>query len=1520
MRKVISLISFFSLLLNIVHAPAYVLAQELTENQASEEVVLESTQEQEESLPQENTVEEGADIDMELSEEVADEELIADEPEEAVENEEGNVIEDEIESPVLSVTASETIVEEENTQSYDFDLTYNESSSASLATDKDDYAPSDLVTISGSGFLHDTTYLLVVSSEDDPAVRHETNVTADSEGNLVYYYQLDGIYRPNYLVEVYLGNQLVSKIVFTDSHVSTHLCQVDVAGANDEPGQKDLTQMCADYSGLDTYIEIDWNWDDTEWPGANTGDACALFDNDGDGLADYAVCVTVGGKPASQISGSPRLYSCNNTRADRCAGSTLISGPYGTACSVNQTADDPFPDGAYYPYDTKASCVIQLEEVGGESDTVLTDVCSFPSQQPNSDPSDCIIARTKAARLEVIKDLIPNTDNGLFNLLIDGQIFKYDASDGGTTGEVSIDVGNNGKTVTISESAGTNTLLSTYTTSIECRDLNGTGSIIASSTTTSVNVFLNDQDDVVCRITNELQKGTLTVNKTIDPIDDGGKFNLLIGATTYASDIGHNGSTGAIELQAGSYIVSETAGTGTNLNDYDSVIGGDCDFQGNVTLAAGENKTCTITNTLKRGTIIVEKQTVPDGVLETFTFTGDALGSISDGEQITVGSLLPGQYTATESDPTPAFDLTDIDCDDDNSIWDLQTRTATFNVEPGETVKCTFTNTQRGSISGYKFDADGQTGLEGWKIDLYSCMIGQDAADCLLSGPVSSTTTDSSGFYSFTYLISGYYIVSEELQNGWTNISPLTQEVDLDPGETADDVNFINFKLGKITVCKYYDLTGNGQYEPGDDYPLSGISIKLSQETTLLDTKETGQDGCVEFESLTAGSYKIEEDYTDPDLDGYYSTNAITSYDVNISSGSDETRIFLNTLYRSISGYKFNDLNGNGIWDMGEPALEGWTVFIDEDFDGIFDASEPSTTTDSFGYFEFTGLLADLYRIAEVQQSGWVQTYPATSYHDVDIHTLVSSEENNFGNRGLGGITIRKIVDPVDDSTWDFDVVDPYGNFAGDVNTTLSHGSSASWSNLPAGVYTISEYSSPDYEVSFDCGNFGAGNDNSVTFDLNAGDDVDCTFTNAAKPGKISGHKYEDLVGDGTKSNPLENWTVFIDEDDDMELGVGEDLTTTDSFGYYEFAGLVSGETYKICEVVKVGWYQTSPGFYTTPQCFEVTMTPNGNFEKMDFTNSIFASLGDEIWEDLNADGIQDPGEPVFGGISVNLYKDDGDGIFEPGTDDEFVGTEVSDNTTGEYIFENLIAGDYWVQLDMSTVPSGYVPTTLGLFLVTLLPGENYLDADFGLVSPVNEILLLKENDRPNANVGDTVSYKLTLENNGQTAIEGIAIWDALPAGFIYESGSSKLNDTTFVDPTISGGFLSWDIPVSLSPGESLVLEYRVEIGDVSDSLYTNIAVAKGYAGCVLTLSHLRDECFSTEEVVETNVATSVVLIGTFVSPSGDVLPQVLGISTVLPATGSETVILIFFSLMLTVGVLFKLYAKGMKKSYEKNN
>ena len=77
-----------------------------------------------------------------------------------------------------------------------------------------------------------------------------------------------------------------------------------------------------------------------------------------------------------------------------------------------------------------------------------------------------------------------------------------------------------------------------------------------------------------------------------------------------------------------------------------------------------------------------------------------------------------------------------------------------------------------------------------------------------------------------------------------------------------------------------------------------------------------------------------------------------------------------------VTGTFFHDLNVNGLQDDDEPALAGWEVFLDQDDDGVLDTGELSTTTDTLGRYEFTGITAGTYAVRAVAQTGWTLTTP----------------------------------------------------------------------------------------------------------------------------------------------------------------------------------------------------------------------------------------------------------------------------------------------------------------------------------------------------------------------------------------------------------------------------------------------------------------------------------------------------------------------------------------------------------------
>ncbi len=99
----------------------------------------------------------------------------------------------------------------------------------------------------------------------------------------------------------------------------------------------------------------------------------------------------------------------------------------------------------------------------------------------------------------------------------------------------------------------------------------------------------------------------------------------------------------------------------------------------------------------------------------------------------------------------------------------------------------------------------------------------------------------------------------------------------------------------------------------------------------------------------------------------------------------------------SIQGSKWNDVNGNGVWDEGEKALAGWKIYIDSVTNGKLDPWEISTVTNADGQYTFSNLGPGEYAILEVNQTGWIQTFPTTPYA-LNLKAGEKLTGINFGN------------------------------------------------------------------------------------------------------------------------------------------------------------------------------------------------------------------------------------------------------------------------------------------------------------------------------------------------------------------------------------------------------------------------------------------------------------------------------------------------------------------------------------------
>jgi hypothetical protein len=356
-----------------------------------------------------------------------------------------------------------------------------------------------------------------------------------------------------------------------DSAEAALFCINDSAGANDEPGQKDLTQMCFESpTGTPLTQHITWNWDELGTSGANSLDACALFDTDTDGNANFAVCENTNNNPAVHFD--TITYTCNDTRADRCAGKQNAPGD-ASMCSVTQTNTDPFPEGDFVPRDVTADCNVVLSDVGATS-SVLLNVCSYPSGEPNSDPSDCVVA-PDLPTLTLVK--VVTNDNGGTRTVADFPLTATGPTTitgvSGTAAVTSVRV--NPGTYVLSETTQTGYTASAWS--------------CTAGTLTGSSLVLSFAQNATCTITNDDQAATLIVTKVVTNDNGGTKvcadFSFSVNAAVavpFEADCSNQQT-----VNAGTYNITEPAVAGytTTFNNCSNVV-----------IPNGGSATCTITN------------------------------------------------------------------------------------------------------------------------------------------------------------------------------------------------------------------------------------------------------------------------------------------------------------------------------------------------------------------------------------------------------------------------------------------------------------------------------------------------------------------------------------------------------------------------------------------------------------------------------------------------------------------------------------------------------------------------------------------------------------------------------------------------------------------------------------------------------------------------------------------------------------------------------------------------------------
>jgi hypothetical protein len=329
---------------------------------------------------------------------------------------------------------------------------------------------------------------------------------------------------------------------------------------------------------------------------------------------------------------------------------------------------------------------------------------------------------------------------------------------------------------------------------------------------------------------------------------------------------------------------------------------------------------------------------------------------------------------------------------------------------------------------------------------------------------------------------------------------------------------------------------------------------------------------------------------------------------------------------------------------------------------GRLDSGDLQAQTGADGGYSFTGIAPGTYKVYEVYPAaGWRCSEPSPCSYDITFgagdhvtgkdfgnwaHALLRGHKYEDANRDgihqasespLGGWTIY--VDY--NNNGKLDPGEPH-------SVTLPNGYYGI-TGIAAGTWTVREVSQPDWTCS---------GPSPCSYNLTFAPQSEIegkNFLNWA-PARVAGNVWNDLEADTFKDpgEPgLENWVVYVDYNDDGKLDPGDISTITNSSGDYSMG--VKPGTWTVREILVDRWVCDSPN----PCDHSLTFT-SGSTKAGDFGNYKLATLSGKMFDDLNRNSKQDPGDPGLGGWRV--YVDyNNNGKWDPGEP-----TDVTSAGTGK--------------------------------------------------------------------------------------------------------------------------------------------------------------------------------------------------------------------------------------------------------------
>ncbi|MDP3418833.1 SdrD B-like domain-containing protein [Falsiroseomonas sp.] len=838
------------------------------------------------------------------------------------------------------------------------------------------------------------------------------------------------------------------------------------------------------------------------------------------------------------------------------------------------------------------------------------------------------------------------------------------------------------------------------------------------------------------------------------------------------------------------------------------------------------------------------------------TPTGFTTVTGADGSYL-FDDLVPGSYRVRFDETSGekrtltniGSDLTDSDAHQGNGItvvYTLANGQDRRDVDAGFYQLATIGDRVWEDVNGNGRQDDGATGIVGATVTLLDS----------LGNVVGTTVTGANGFYQFTGLVPGDYSI-QVLPTGFTatlqnaaaneagdsdvNAAGRSDVFNLESGENETRLDAGFYRGAKLGGTVFEDVDGDGVQDAGE----GGISGRL---VTLLDANgnSTGRiaitdaDGNYVFDNLAPGTYSVTfapngaQPFTKanigPDNEKDSDADPLTgrTEQVTLISGSDDRSLDAGVYNPAALGnYVWEDLDGDGQQDGNEPAIAGAMVKLLDAGGSVLG----TTTTDGNGFYSFTGLAPADYRV-EISKPGYVPTLKdaGADSSDSDISAngrtglinLQSGETDNSVDGGL--VRLVSLGDKVfDDLDNDGIQDDAESGIAGITVRLLSADGGtvlATTQTGTNGLYSFDGLMPGDYRVEFvapadrafakqDQGSDALDSDadrNSGRTDvisLISGQDRTDVDAGLLRFGALAGRVWVDRDGNGIEEMgeaPRAGVTVALLDGFGNPTGR---TTTTDANGEYVFQDLVAG-LYSVQFATPAGERLTLRDVGTDDtvdsdanplngKTAAVHVLPGEVTRDLDAGLYIPASLGDRIFHDLDADGVQDGNEPGLANVTVKLL--------------DAIGNVIATTQTGAgglYSFDGLARGAYGVKVD-ALAGYEFAPRDAG--------GDDAKDSDALGDGTIEPVMLFSGDARRDLDaglfqrveIGDRVWRDLNgngVQDQGEPGARGITVR-------LLDAGGSVIATTT---TAINGAYAFKD----LLPGT-----YSVQFVPLGGSVFT---------------------------------------------------------------------------------------------------